>query len=140
MGVMEKIKAYLFALLVGFFNPYPTRIAAAVAVLAVMGNLLGLFAAVRSGEKPSGSKVLKGNLRIFLYFLSFSALYHALRDVEITRQILSAIYSAIALHEFSIVITKATEVGVIPKGLMRKLADVIRRKDTATGESQSPNP
>lgn len=137
---MEKIKGYLFALVVGFFNPYPTRIAAAVAVLAVTANLLGMFAAVRKGEKPSANKVFKGNLRVFLYFLSFAALYHALKDIELTRQLLSAIYSAVALHEFSVVITKAAELKIIPKGLTKKLYDLLRNNgNTANRESQVSN-
>lgn len=123
---MDKIKAYLYALLVGFLNPYPARVAAAVAVLVVMANLTGMFAALKRGEKVSGSKISKGYLRIIIYFTAFSALYHALRDT-FAAHLLSGIYSAIALHEFFLLLQKATELGIIPRGILKKLQDYVSK-------------
>ena len=134
---MDKIKAYLYALLVGFLNPYPSRVAGAVAVLVVLANFTGMLAALRKGEKVSGSKIARGHMRIILYFVSFSALYHALQ-AGIFQHLLSAVYSVIALHEFFLFMQKAVEAKLIPRALLQKLQSLYAK--SATNSNNSPAP
>ena len=133
----KKAIALIVALAAGFFNPYPVRVAAAVAVLAVTANLLGMFAAMRTGEGVRGSKVLKGNLRIAIYFVCFAALYHVLRDDSISMRILSAVYTTIALFEFMIVIRKGVELGIIPRALIKKIEYAVSDNTTVSSGVQA---
>lgn len=133
---MEKIKAWFIAILIGFFNPYPMTIAAAVAVLAVVANLLGMLAAVRKGEPVSGNKILRGNIRIAVYFVIFSAIYHAIKGFVFGMHLLSAIYSAIALYEFGLCLQKGVEVGIIPRGILKSFRNAVD-KHTNSGANPS---
>ena len=121
----EKLKYYIFAFLSGLFSPQPSQIAGAVAVLAVLANFLGAWCGLVNGEGVRGSKVLKGNLRIVLYFIVFNALHLALKNTVFTH-ILSAVYTVIALYEFLLLMDKAVCVGIVPRGLLTKLQKNVR--------------
>ena len=125
MDLKLNIKAVLVALFVGFFNPYPTTAAAAVAVLTVLANLLGMLAAVQRGEAVSGTKILRGNARILLYFLTFSALYHAMKFSQVGMHILSGVYTVVALFEFFLLMQKAVELKIVPNALLRLLKSKV---------------
>lgn len=132
MDLKLNIKAVLVALFLGFFNPYPTTAAAAVAVLAVLANFLGMLAALRRGEAVSGTKILRGNVRILLYFLTFSALYHAMKFSQVGMHILSGVYTIVALFEFFLLMQKAVELKIVPSSLLKLLkikVDEIQRSD-----------
>lgn len=130
----KKVLVLLGALLVGFFNPYPVRIATAVAILTVTANLLGMLYAVQSGEGVKADKVLKGNLRIAIYFICFSALYHVLHTDTLSMRILSAVYTSIALFEFAIIIRKGAQIGIIPRALVKKLENALSGRATSGGD------
>jgi hypothetical protein len=132
--MIEKLKTIAIGFLVALFNPYPTKIAAAVAVLATLANLMGVLCAFRRGERVSGNKIMRGNLRIVLYFICFGALHLAIGSTY--PNILSAIFGAIAGHEFMLVIEKGICAGVIPSGLTKALQDAYARL-TGSGRSNS---
>ncbi|RMF53684.1 MAG: hypothetical protein D6750_00690 [Bacteroidetes bacterium] len=121
----EKLKYYLFAFLSGLFAANPSNVAGAVGVLAVLANLLGAWCGWMGPEGVRGSKILKGMLRIMIYFVSFNALYAALKDT-LFAHLLSAIYTVIALYEFLLLMDKAACVGIVPRGLLAKLQKNVR--------------
>jgi len=123
--MIEKLKTATVGFLMALFSPYPAKIAAAVAVLAVLANLMGVLCALRRREAVSGNKILRGNLRIAVYFLSFGALHLAIGSTY--PNILSAIFGAIAGHEFLLVVEKGVCAGVIPSGLTKTIQNIYAR-------------